>query len=58
MHNQDRELQIKLAELQANVQIYITAAFGFGAAFLALFVCLLQIFFTLPLEASFIRGVF
>jgi len=30
---EDRELEIRLAELQADIQIYTAGAFGFMAAF-------------------------
>ena len=53
MHNQDRELQIRLAKLQANVQIYIAIAFGFVALFMSIYAVLVQIFFSLPIEARF-----
>ena len=53
MHNQDRELQIRLAELQANVQIYIAVAFGFAALFMSIYAILVQIFFSLSIEARF-----
>jgi len=50
-NNQDRELQIKLAEPQANIQIYINCAFGFLAGFLSIVIIGVQIFFSLPTEA-------
>jgi glucan phosphoethanolaminetransferase (alkaline phosphatase superfamily) len=53
VHKQDVELQIRLAELQADIQIYLTAVFGFLAGFLALIIGYMQIFFTLPWEESF-----
>ncbi|MGC8912251.1 MAG: hypothetical protein ACP5K8_09275 [Nitrososphaeria archaeon] len=51
MNNQDRELQIKLAKLQANIQIYISCAFGFLAGFLSVVIIGVQIYFSLPIEA-------
>jgi len=53
VHKHDLELQIKLAELQADIQINLTAAFGFLAVFSALLIGYMQIFFTLPWEESF-----
>lgn len=53
MHNQDKELQIRLAELQANVQIYIAMAFGFAALFMSIYAVFVQTFFSLPIEARF-----
>jgi len=53
MHNQDRELQIKLAELQSDIQICLTNAFGLIAGFLTFFVALMQIYYSLPWEESF-----
>jgi hypothetical protein len=42
----DRELQIRLAELQADVQIYLTICFGLLAILFTVFVGLQQIYFT------------
>jgi ABC-type antimicrobial peptide transport system permease subunit len=53
VHKQDAELQIKLAELQANFQYCLTVAFGFLAGFLAIFFCLFQVGATLPFEENF-----
>ena len=50
LHFEDRELQIRLAELQADVQIYLTACFGFLAVFLAIIIGFEQIYFTLSPE--------
>ena len=50
LRNQDRELQIRLAELQADVQIYITIGFTFFAVFMAGIIGLQQIYFSLPSE--------
>ncbi len=44
---EDRELEIRLAELQADIQVYTASAFGFMATFLALTVAFMQ-----PLTAS------
>jgi len=58
VHSTDRELQIRLAELQADVQINLTSAFGFLAGFLALTVGYLEIYFGLTSEQSLMRNVF
>jgi len=50
LRDEDRELQIKLAELQADIQIYLTACFGFLAGFLAILIGFEQIYFTLSPE--------
>lgn len=52
-HKHDVELQIRLAELQADIQINLTAAFGFLAAFLALTIGIMQIILMLPSGESF-----
>jgi len=57
LHNEDRELQIKLAELQADIQIYLTLCFGFMALFAALMIGYLQIHFSLPPEHTFTRNI-
>jgi hypothetical protein len=46
-HNEDRELEIKIAELQAEFQFYLTAGFGMLAVFIAVMIGLEQIFFAL-----------
>lgn len=48
MHNEDRELQIKLAELQADIQINISICIGIFAILVAIMIGLEQIYFTLP----------
>jgi hypothetical protein len=53
VHKQDVELQIKLVELQANLQYCLTVAFGFFAGFLTIFLCLFQVGIMLPFEESF-----
>jgi len=50
LRNEDRELQIKLAELQADIQIYLTICFAFLAGFLAIMIGFEQIYFSLPPE--------
>jgi len=55
IHNEDLELQIRLAELQADVQINLTVCFGMLAVLFAVMVGIEQIYFTLPQESSFIR---
>lgn len=49
---EDRELEIRLAELQADIQIYTAGAFGFMAAFLALAVTFIQLLFTASSETT------
>lgn len=53
MHNEDRELQIRLAELQADIQINLTVCFGLLAVFMAVMIGLEQIYFTLSPERVF-----
>jgi hypothetical protein len=53
IHKQDIELQIKLVELQANLQYCLTVAFGFFAGFLAIVLSLFQVYFMLPFGESF-----
>jgi len=48
LHREDRELQIRLAGLQADVQIYTTACFGILAVFFAIIMGFEQIYFALP----------
>lgn len=50
LHREDRELQIRLAELQADIQIYLTLSFGLLAMLIAVMVGLQQIYFILPSE--------
>ena len=45
LHNEDLELQIKLAELQADVQINLTAFFGLLAGILTIWLAFQQIYF-------------
>jgi ABC-type antimicrobial peptide transport system permease subunit len=53
VHRQYVELQIKLADLQANLQYCLTVAFGFFAGFLTILLCLFQVGVMLPFEESF-----
>jgi len=46
MHNEDRELQIRLAELQADVQINLTACFGSIAVFVPLVILFEELLFS------------
>lgn len=46
LHNEDLELQIKLAELQADVQINLTAFFTFLAIFISVLLTLQGIYFS------------
>jgi len=55
LHNEDRELQIKLAELQADVQINLTVCFGFLAVFITTIIGFQQIYFSLPPEATLLK---
>jgi len=54
---EDRELQIRLAELQADVQINLTICFGFFAGFLAIIMGFEQIYFSLPEENIFMKNL-
>lgn len=45
LHNEDLELQIKLAELQAEVHVNLTAFFGFVAGTLTILLAFQQIYF-------------
>ena len=47
---EEREFQVKLAALEADVQICLAAAFGFLAAFVGLILVDEQIFFSLPAD--------
>lgn len=57
LHNEDRELQIKLAELQADVSIYLTTGFAAFAVFMAVTIGLQQVFFSFPPEEVFYRTI-
>jgi TRAP-type C4-dicarboxylate transport system permease small subunit len=46
--NEDKEFQIKLAELQADVQILVTACFGFLGIIGGFMLIFYQLFFTTP----------
>jgi len=48
LRNEDRELQIKLAELQADIHINLAAFFGFLAVFIIIIIGFEQIYFILP----------
>jgi hypothetical protein len=47
---EEREFQVKLAALEADVQIHLTAAFGFLAVLAGLILADEQIFYTLPAD--------
>ena len=49
-HNEDRELDIRLAELQADIQIYVAATFGLFAIFAGAAVGFSQAMYTLGTE--------
>jgi len=55
LHGEDQELQIRLAQLQTDVQIYLTLCFGFAAIVAAFIIGFMQIFYTLPPEQDFVR---
>ena len=57
VHNEDRELQIRLAELQADVQINLTIGFGFLAGCLALSIMFTQIAFAVPPENIILKNM-
>ena len=57
LHNEDRELQIRLAELQADVQINLTIAFGFFAGFVAFMIGFEQIYFSLSSENTLMKSI-
>jgi len=57
MHNEDRELQIRLAELQADVEINLTACFGFLALFVPLILLFEELYFSPSTNAS-MKNVF
>ena len=56
LHDEDRELQIRLAELQADVQINLTVCFGLVALAFATIIGLEQIYFTLPPEEVVVKN--
>ena len=53
---EDRELQIRLAELQSDVQINLTICFGLLAVVFAVVIGLQQIYFTVPPEDIVVRN--
>jgi len=55
LRNEDRELQIRLAELQADVQINLAACFGFLAVFITIIIGFEQIYFSLPQEDRLLK---
>lgn len=57
LHREDRELQIKLARLQSEIQIYLTAAFGFLAGFFAFIAIFYQFYFASPAENSLVKNI-
>lgn len=57
-HNEDRELDIKIAELQANVQICLAATFGFTTLFATVALVFWQTMHTVVTEqAKIVLGV-
>jgi len=55
-HGEDLELQIKLAQLQADVQIYLTMCFGFIAVLVAFIIGFMQTFYILPSDQDFVKN--
>ena len=55
---EDRELQIRLAELQADLQIHLTTSFGVLAVLIALVIAHMQIFYSLPAEVGNLKTIF
>jgi len=53
---EDRELQIRLAELQADVQINLTICFGLLAVIFAVIIGLQQLYFTLPSKEIVVKN--
>ena len=56
LHDEYRELQIRLAELQADVQINLTICFGLLALAFAAIIGLQQIYFTSPPEEIVVKN--
>lgn len=56
LQDEDRELQIRLAELQADVQINLTICFGLLALAFATIIGLQQLYFTLPPEEIVVKN--
>lgn len=57
MQNEDRELQIRLAELQADVEINLTACFGFMAILVPLLILFQELLFS-PSATVLMKEVF
>jgi len=55
LRNKDRELQNKIAELQADVQINLTCCFGLSAMLVIVILGFGQVYFSLPPENNFLR---
>lgn len=45
LHGEDLELQVRLARLQTDVQVYLTACFGFFAAFMVCIIFTAELYF-------------
>jgi hypothetical protein len=58
LHNEDRELQIRLAQLQTDVQFYLASLFGFLAVFMAVAMACIQLTASLPTDATWQRLTF
>jgi hypothetical protein len=57
-HNEDRELQIRLAELQMDTQIYLATCFGLLAILGGLLIGYAQIRLNLPSELTWTRPLY
>jgi hypothetical protein len=55
LRNEDRELQNKIAELQANVQINLTYCFGLLTMLVVAIAGFGQVYFSLPPENNLLR---
>jgi undecaprenyl pyrophosphate phosphatase UppP len=52
-YREDIEVQIRIAELQADIQTYLTIGFGFFAVGITIIVGLIQVIFSVPSEQTF-----
>lgn len=57
LHNENTELQIRLQELQADIQINLTVCFGLIALLFTLLIGFEQIFMVLPAEMVAVKLV-
>lgn len=56
LHNEDRELQIRLAELQADIQISLVSCFGLLAFLITIMIGYFQVLLSPSPEAISARG--